>query len=73
MELSLTNYHPQHAEAGCRSCNKVFASDRAFDQHLVGRIGEGRNCSENLSGAGLELDIKGRWRVPTLTNEKEFV
>ena len=63
-ELSLTNHHPQHAEAGCRSCDRVFASDKAFDRHRTGHIGEGRNCSENLSEAGLELDIRGRWRVP---------
>jgi hypothetical protein len=64
MELNLNTYHPKGAEAGCRTCGRVFASDRAFDMHRTGNYEEGRKCSENPSEAGLEMDNKGRWRRP---------
>ena len=62
MQLSLTNYHPQRAESGCRTCNRIFASDEAFDMHRTGDYEKGRQCAENPAHRGLELDLKGRWR-----------
>ena len=62
MELNLATYHPQRAEAGCRTCNRIFASDEAFDMHRTGSYEEGRKCAQNLSHQGLELDNRGRWR-----------
>ena len=64
MELTLDNHHPRGTEAGCRTCGRIFSSDRAFDQHRTGTYEGGRKCAENLSEAGLELDPKGRWRRP---------
>ena len=51
-------------ECGCPTCHRVFSSERAFDLHRVGEYSEGRKCAENLSSVGLELDSRGRWRVP---------
>ena len=62
MELTLNTYNPQRAEAGCRSCLRVFASDEAFDMHRTGDYERGRQCAENPAHRGLELDNKGRWR-----------
>lgn len=63
-ELTIDSYViTNKSEAGCPTCRKVFASDKAFDRHRVGTHGEGRNCSENLNGAGLELSSKGTWRA----------
>ena len=62
MELSLKNHEPRGAECGCRSCDRVFASERAFDAHRIGEHSEGRKCAENLSPVGLEMDSRGRWR-----------
>ena len=62
MELSLNNHEPRNSECGCRTCDRVFASERAFDAHRIGEPSEGRKCAENLSGVGLEMDLRGRWR-----------
>lgn len=62
-ELTLEDYViTNNAEAGCPQCRRVFASDRAFDEHLIGRQGEGRKCAENPAETGLELSPKGTWR-----------
>lgn len=62
MELSLNNHEPRNSECGCRTCDRVFASERAFDAHRIGEPSEVRKCAENLSGVGLEMDLRGRWR-----------
>jgi len=51
-------------ECACPTCHRVFSSERAFDLHRVGEYSEGRKCAENLPSVGLELDSRGRWRVP---------
>ena len=53
-----------NSECGCPTCHRVFSSERAFDLHRVGEYSEGRKCAENLSSVVLELDSRGRWRVP---------
>jgi hypothetical protein len=63
----------------CRACSIDFASLSAFDKHRTG-VHEsswslehpgGRRCliGDELLGAGMELDPKGRWRI-ALTDEK---
>ena len=53
-----------NSECGCPTCHRVFSSERAFDLHRVGEYSESRKCAENLPSVGLELDSRGRWRVP---------
>ena len=68
MELRLTDYKPcGEYECGCRSCDRIFASNEAFDRHLTGAIGSTRNCAENPATRGLVLDSKGRWKRPRTT------
>ena len=52
------------SECGCPTCHRVFSSERAFDLHRMGDYSVGRKCAENLPSVGLELDSRGRWRVP---------
>jgi len=52
------------AECGCPNCHRVFSSERAFDRHRIDDYSESRKCAENLPSVGLELDRRGRWRVP---------
>ena len=60
--MSLNNHEPRGSECGCRTCDRVFASERAFDAQRIGEPSEDRKCAENLSGVGLEMDLRGRWR-----------
>jgi hypothetical protein len=64
-EATIPSYQLRgNSECGCPSCHRIFSSERAFDLHRVGEYSEGRKCAENLSSVGLELDSRGRWRVP---------
>jgi hypothetical protein len=63
----------------CRSCGCDFASVSAFDRHRVGvheytyseglklepPREDGRRCmdADELAGAGMERDPRGRWRI----------
>jgi hypothetical protein len=49
----------------CSACGEFFLSVRAFDRHRVGRPAE-RVCetTPRMSGAGLEIDSRGYWRLP---------
>lgn len=64
-EATIPSYQLRgNSECGCPTCHRVFSSERAFDLHRVGEYSEGRKCAENLPSVGLELDSRGRWRVP---------
>ena len=65
VEAKIPSYQLRgNSEYGCPTCHRVFSSERAFDLHRVGEYSEGRKCAENLRSVGLELDSRGRWRVP---------
>lgn len=65
----------------CRSCGQDFGSVSAFDRHRVGKHAytfseglrmdppheEGRRCldASEMRAAGMELDPRGRWRIPS--------
>ena len=65
IEATIPSYQLRgNSECGCPTCHRVFSSERAFDLHRVGDYAEARKCAENLPSVGLELDSRGRWRVP---------
>jgi len=65
----------------CCACKTDFASVTAFDKHRVGAHAftfargleldppreDGRRCldADEMPAAGLELDPRGRWRIPS--------
>jgi hypothetical protein len=70
----------------CARCRSDFASVTAFDKHRTGvhaftfaeglemdppRI-DGRRCldEDEMLAAGLELDPRGRWRIPSDVSER---
>ena len=70
MEASLRSCEQQahdngrgFARPGCRSCDRVFTSVRAFDMHRRGEHGEGRYCVSPTPEAGLRLTSEGYWEV----------
>ena len=62
LELPLTGYTPAGYECGCRTCDRVFSSEEAFDLHRVGDYSEGRRCAENPATQGLRLSSRGIWQ-----------
>ena len=62
LELPLTGYSPAGYECGCRTCNRVFSSEEAFDLHRVGDYSQGRKCAENPATQGLTLSSRGTWQ-----------
>ena len=62
IELPLTGYAPSGYECGCRTCDRVFSSEEAFDLHRVGDYSEGRKCAENPATQGLTLNSRGIWQ-----------
>ena len=60
--LSLREYTPVRYECGCRTCDRVFSSEEAFDLHRVGDYSEGRKCADNPATQGLTLTPRGIWQ-----------
>ena len=61
-ELSLMGYQPAGFECVCRTCDRVFSSEEAFDLHRVGDYSEGRKCADNPATQGLTLSSRGIWQ-----------
>jgi len=71
----------------CGTCGLDFGSVSAFDTHRVGKYQydcaeglertppreDGRRCldEDEMLAAGLELDGRGRWRLPISESERE--
>ena len=62
LELPLTGYSTAGFECGCRTCDRVFSSEEAFDLHRVGDYSEGRKCADNPATQGLTLTPRGIWQ-----------
>ena len=60
--LALDGYEPSGYECGCRTCDRVFSSEEAFDLHRVGDYSEGRKCADNPATQGLTLSSRGIWQ-----------
>ena len=60
--LRLQGYEPTGYECGCRTCDRVFSSEEAFDLHRVGDYSEGRKCADNPATQGLTLTSRGIWQ-----------
>ena len=53
----------QFQRTGCRSCDRVFTSTKAFDAHRVGDYEVGRECVSQPQEVGLTLTSEGYWRL----------
>ena len=61
-QLRLSEYQPSGYECGCRTCDRVFSSEEAFERHRLGNYLEGRKCAKYPATQGLALTSKGTWQ-----------
>jgi len=66
---------PSPGQAGCTTCNKIFSSVRAFDQHRDRRddpsfVTERDRCIDPAS-LGMTEDGTGVWHMPVSERDRE--